>query len=138
MYLFVHFIGFTFQTVSPQKPGEVNLILGAIDLNSSGRLAFFLFLSSLMPQFRWLHIIFVKQSTEVSSPYSVVVKEDKKLLTVLFPDGRDGRTFKVLDCQFLLFDLFFLLILLALVFSFFPFGSGYSSFLSFVVLVIPF
>nr|GMD99556.1 rho GTPase-activating protein REN1 [Ipomoea batatas]GMD99558.1 rho GTPase-activating protein REN1 [Ipomoea batatas] len=48
-------------TVSPQKPGEVNLILGAIDLNSSG---------------------------------SVVVKEDKKLLTVLFPDGRDGRTFK--------------------------------------------
>ncbi|XP_019156650.1 PREDICTED: rho GTPase-activating protein REN1-like isoform X1 [Ipomoea nil] len=48
-------------TISPQKPGEVNLILGAIDLNSSG---------------------------------SVVVKEDKKLLTVLFPDGRDGRTFK--------------------------------------------
>nr|GMD94721.1 rho GTPase-activating protein REN1 [Ipomoea batatas] len=50
-----------YKTVSPQKPGEVNLILGAIDLNSSG---------------------------------SVVVKEDKKLLTVLFPDGRDGRTFK--------------------------------------------
>lgn len=24
---------------------------------------------------------------------SVVVKEDKKLLTVLFPDGRDGRAF---------------------------------------------
>lgn len=23
--------------------------------------------------------------------FSVVVKEDKKLLTVLFPDGRDGR-----------------------------------------------
>lgn len=25
--------------------------------------------------------------------FSVVVKEDKKLLTVLFPDGRDGRAF---------------------------------------------
>lgn len=25
--------------------------------------------------------------------YSVVVKEDKKLLTVLFPDGGDGRAF---------------------------------------------
>lgn len=24
---------------------------------------------------------------------SVVVKEERKLLTVLFPDGRDGRTF---------------------------------------------
>jgi len=24
---------------------------------------------------------------------SVVVREDKKLLTVLFPDGRDGRAF---------------------------------------------
>lgn len=31
---------------------------------------------------------------------SVVVREDKKLLTVLFPDGRDGRAFtlKVLIC----------------------------------------
>ncbi|KAL3634031.1 hypothetical protein CASFOL_021085 [Castilleja foliolosa] len=43
-----------------QKPGEVNLTLGGIDLNSSG---------------------------------SVVVKEDKKLITVLFTDGRDGRAF---------------------------------------------
>lgn len=25
--------------------------------------------------------------------HSVVVREDKKLLTVLFPDGRDGRAF---------------------------------------------
>jgi len=25
--------------------------------------------------------------------FSVVVKADKKLLTVLFPDGRDGRAF---------------------------------------------
>jgi hypothetical protein len=25
--------------------------------------------------------------------FSVVVREDKKLLTVLFPDGRDGRAF---------------------------------------------
>lgn len=24
--------------------------------------------------------------------FSVVVKEDKKLLTMLFPDGRDGRS----------------------------------------------
>ncbi|KAL8129381.1 hypothetical protein V2J09_018536 [Rumex salicifolius] len=44
----------------PQKGGEVNLTLGGIDLNNSGR---------------------------------VVVREDKKLLTVLFPDGRDGRAF---------------------------------------------
>ncbi|KAA8549980.1 hypothetical protein F0562_001663 [Nyssa sinensis] len=44
----------------PQRGGEVNLILGGIDLNNSG---------------------------------SVVVREDKKLLTVLFPDGRDGRAF---------------------------------------------
>ncbi|KAG6786337.1 hypothetical protein POTOM_007937 [Populus tomentosa] len=44
----------------PQKGSEVNLTLGGIDLNNSGR---------------------------------VVVKADKKLLTVLFPDGRDGRAF---------------------------------------------
>lgn len=33
--------------------------------------------------------------------FSVVVREDKKLLTVLFPDGRDGRAFtlKVLQHQ---------------------------------------
>lgn len=33
---------------------------------------------------------------------SVVVKADKKLLTVLFPDGRDGRAFtlKVLPSSF--------------------------------------
>ncbi|KAD0942789.1 hypothetical protein E3N88_43527 [Mikania micrantha] len=43
---------------APQKGCEANLILGGIDLNSSG---------------------------------SVVVKADKKLLTVQFPDGRDGR-----------------------------------------------
>lgn len=30
--------------------------------------------------------------------YSVVVKPDKKLLTVLFPDGRDGRTFTLKVC----------------------------------------
>ncbi|XP_071707688.1 rho GTPase-activating protein 7-like isoform X2 [Rutidosis leptorrhynchoides] len=40
----------------PQRGSEVNLTLGGIDLNNSGR-------------------------------------EDKKLLTVLFPDGRDGRAF---------------------------------------------
>ncbi|KAG5541852.1 hypothetical protein RHGRI_021635 [Rhododendron griersonianum] len=43
-----------------QKGNEVNLTLGGIDLNNSGR---------------------------------VDVKADKKLLTVLFPDGRDGRAF---------------------------------------------
>nr|GLL48128.1 rho GTPase-activating protein REN1-like isoform X2 [Ipomoea trifida] len=30
---------------------------------------------------------------DLNSSGSVVVKEDKKLLTMLFPDGRDGRTF---------------------------------------------
>ncbi|CAH9129913.1 unnamed protein product [Cuscuta epithymum] len=30
---------------------------------------------------------------DLNSSGSVLVKEDKKLLTVLFPDGRDGRTF---------------------------------------------
>uniref|UniRef100_A0A0D9Z4V8 Rho-GAP domain-containing protein n=1 Tax=Oryza glumipatula TaxID=40148 RepID=A0A0D9Z4V8_9ORYZ len=30
---------------------------------------------------------------DLNNSGSVVVKEDKKLLTVLFPDGRDGRTF---------------------------------------------
>jgi hypothetical protein len=36
----------------------------------------------------------------------VVVREDKKLLTVLFPDGRDGRAFtlKVFDPSFQLYD----------------------------------
>ncbi len=29
----------------------------------------------------------------MSYGFSVVVKEDRKLLTVLFPDSRDGRTF---------------------------------------------
>ncbi|CAD6338067.1 unnamed protein product [Miscanthus lutarioriparius] len=30
---------------------------------------------------------------DLNSSGSVVVKEDRKLLTVFFPDGRDGRTF---------------------------------------------
>lgn len=34
--------------------------------------------------------------------FSVVVKADKKLLTVLFPDGRDGRAF-TLKVLFLMF-----------------------------------
>ena len=33
---------------------------------------------------------------------SVVVKPDKKLLTVFFPDGRDGRTFTLKVCNVLL------------------------------------
>ncbi|XP_020200533.1 rho GTPase-activating protein 7 isoform X1 [Aegilops tauschii subsp. strangulata] len=50
----------------PQRSGEVSATLGGIDLNNSGRVYFLC---------------------------SVVVREDKKLLTVLFPDGRDGRAF---------------------------------------------
>ncbi|KAL7174380.1 hypothetical protein ACSBR2_033611 [Camellia fascicularis] len=42
----------------PQRGGEINLILGGIDLDNSG---------------------------------SVVVREDKRLLTILFPDTCDGR-----------------------------------------------
>ena len=36
------FHGFTFQNAVPQKGGEVNLTLGGIDLNNSGRLVFFI------------------------------------------------------------------------------------------------
>jgi hypothetical protein len=39
---------------------------------------------------------------------SVVVREDKKLLTVLFPDGRDGRAFTlkvyIVQCTLKLVD----------------------------------
>lgn len=42
---------------------------------------------------------------------SVVVREDKKLLTVLFPDGRDGRAF-TLKVPHLLVELLLLLLLL--------------------------
>lgn len=38
--------------------------------------------------------------------FSVVVKEDKKLLTVLFPDGRDGRAFTLKVPLFLIALLF--------------------------------
>ena len=34
---------------------------------------------------------------------SVVVREDKKLLTVLFPDGRDGRAFTLKVTFFVIF-----------------------------------
>lgn len=46
--------------------------------------------------------------------FSVVVREDKKLLTVLFPDGRDGRAFTlkvfVYLISFFQHDLFYLII----------------------------
>ncbi|VAH27082.1 unnamed protein product [Triticum turgidum subsp. durum] len=54
----------------PQRGGEVNVTLGGIDLNNSGSVILTVF-----------------------PVHSVVVREDKKLLTVLFPDGRDGRAF---------------------------------------------
>ncbi|KAJ9560395.1 hypothetical protein OSB04_005555 [Centaurea solstitialis] len=63
---------------APQRGGEANLTLGGIDLNSSG--------SILM-----LATSLLKRSLSLN--FSVVVKADKKLLTVLFPNGRDGRTF---------------------------------------------
>lgn len=40
---------------------------------------------------------------------SVVVREDKKLLTVLFPDGRDGRAFTLKVLCFALPDIDFFL-----------------------------
>lgn len=36
-----HLLSFIIQSVAPQKGGEVNLTLGGIDLNNSGRLACF-------------------------------------------------------------------------------------------------
>ncbi|KAK1354854.1 hypothetical protein POM88_048110 [Heracleum sosnowskyi] len=39
---------------------------------------------------------------DLNSSGSVVVKADKKLLTVLFPDGRDGRAF-TFEVLFMLF-----------------------------------
>ena len=41
--------------------------------------------------------------------FSVVVKADKKLLTVLFPDGRDGRAFTLKVSSQLLFLFFYIL-----------------------------
>ncbi|XP_078442596.1 rho GTPase-activating protein 7-like isoform X2 [Wolffia australiana] len=70
----------------PQRGGEVNLTLGGIDLNNSGRFACLCFLKNSVQVnilFLHTHLLF----------HSVVVREDKKLLTVLFPDGRDGRAF---------------------------------------------
>lgn len=40
---------FNFQNVVPQKGSEVNLTLGGIDLNNSGRLAFLFFFLFLVP-----------------------------------------------------------------------------------------
>ena len=72
------------QSALPQRGGEVNLTLGGIDLNNSGRCGYSLYVSMITV------IIVLLIGPLVCS---VVVREDKKLLTVLFPDGRDGRAF---------------------------------------------
>lgn len=74
------------QTALPQRGGEVNLTLGGIDLNNSGRYAW-------QPHFVCTGILNNVSDICASLSCSVVVREDKKLLTVLFPDGRDGRAF---------------------------------------------
>lgn len=100
---------FSFQSAIPQKGSEVNLTLGGIDLNNSGRLACFFKFTFI---YYWLSVQNHHDGNEVfDSPLntffeqfsSVDVKVDKKLLTVLFPDGRDGRAFtlKVLLLLFL-------------------------------------
>ncbi|XP_048570450.1 rho GTPase-activating protein 7-like isoform X1 [Triticum urartu] len=73
----------------PQRSGEVSATLGGIDLNNSGR-----YLSHSINTFSFMDVV---RGINTISKYiflcSVVVREDKKLLTVLFPDGRDGRAF---------------------------------------------
>lgn len=61
------------------------MTLGGIDLNSSGRYKFpvIVVYKSISNFIACVNILVC----------SVVVREDKKLLTVLFPDGRDGRAF---------------------------------------------
>lgn len=51
-----------------------------------------------------LSLLVVLVANRLAFIYSVVVREDKKLLTVLFPDGRDGRAFTLkVTCYLLLF-----------------------------------
>ena len=69
----------------------MNLTLGGIDLNNSGR-----YVLALFDSFFCALLIF--PCLRVVSFCSVVVREDKKLLTVLFPDGRDGRAFTLKVC----------------------------------------
>jgi len=78
----------------------VNVTLGGIDLNNSGRYVSHSctpFLSSFL-----LGLCIRNTVLRALLICSVVVREDKKLLTVLFPDGRDGRAFtlKVLCISF--------------------------------------
>lgn len=81
-----------FQNAVPLKGNEVNLTLGGIDLNNSGRLACFLptILHYYHSQNREVSLSLVTCVVEFCS---VIVKADKKLLTVQFPDGHDGRAF---------------------------------------------
>ncbi|KAL5714309.1 hypothetical protein ACHQM5_016290 [Ranunculus cassubicifolius] len=55
-------------------------------------LVFFRSDPSVIPQ-RGSEVNLTLGGIDLNSSGSVVVKEDKKLLTVLFPDGRDGRAF---------------------------------------------
>ncbi|KAF5767859.1 putative Rho GTPase activation protein [Helianthus annuus] len=55
-------------------------------------LAFFKNDPSVLPQ-RESEVNLTLGGIDLNSSGSVVVREDKKLLTVLFPDGRDGRAF---------------------------------------------
>lgn len=94
------------------------MTLGGIDLNNSGRLAYCLNVNLFLMIMRIVInrcIMFLSGSVLLTSYdfglfFSVVVKADKKLLTVLFPDGRDGRAFtlKVFFSK-LLFSVVFLL-----------------------------
>lgn len=82
------------QSALSQKRSEVNLTLGGIDLNNTGRYA-----SSL--HFPWSSALNHLAYSCNCLSCSVVVREDKKLLTILFPDGCDGRAFtlKVIHLQ---------------------------------------
>ena len=103
------------QSALPQRGGEVNLTLGGIDLNNTGRYIWLLnTVYSLYSEDLVIVVILI---------FSVVVREDKKLLTVLFPDGRDGRAFtlKVLHLYLFFFKLDSFLTCIFL----FPFNVAY-------------
>lgn len=95
---------YLFQNALSQKESEVNLTLGGIDLNNSGRylsLAFNLHSIFVMPLSSDNHPWYIYKIILTFQLCSVVVREDKKILTVLFPDGGGGRAFtlKVSFCN---------------------------------------
>ncbi|OIV96590.1 hypothetical protein TanjilG_28447 [Lupinus angustifolius] len=110
------------QSAIPQKGNEVNLTLGGIDLNNSGSVvvkadkklltvqfpdahdgrAFTLKAETTEDLYEWktaLENALAKAPSAANAteqnvrPLCVVVKADKKLLTVQFPDAHDGRAF---------------------------------------------